>query len=87
MLNINSVEDVKNTMSLTIEDTDFDLSLKTKIIAVEMYLSNAGASPETIGSQLGLMCVSVGVNDLLNQGAGETKFSPAFTMLANQICR
>lgn len=87
MLAINNVEDVKNTMNLTIEDRDFDLSLETKIIAVETYLTNAGASKETIESQLGLMCVSVGVNDLLNQGAGETKFSPAFTMLANQICR
>ncbi len=87
MFAINSVEDVKNTMNLTIQDADFDSSLKTKIIAVEMYLYNAGASEETIKSQLGLMCVSVGVNDLLNQGAGETKFSPAFVMLANQICR
>lgn len=87
MFNINSISDVKNTMGITIEDADFDLSLVTKITAVETYLANAGAKVETIGSQLGLMCVSIGVNDLLNQGAGETKFSPAFTMLANQICR
>ena len=87
MVAINSVDNVKKTMNLTIEDGDFDISLQTKIIAVEMYLKNAGASEETIKSQLGLMFVSVGVNDLLNQGSGETKFSPAFTMLANQICR
>lgn len=36
MVAINSVDDVKKTMNLTIEDGDFDISLQTKIIAVEM---------------------------------------------------
>ncbi len=79
------IESVKGTLGITIQDVEFDNNLQSKIMAVELYLKNAGASD--LDNELGLMCVSIGVNDLLNQGAGETKFSPAFNIFANQICR
>lgn len=79
------VQAVKKAIGITIDDVDFDMKLTIKMMAVEQYLFNAGAT--NLNNELGIMCVAVGVNDLLNEGAGETKFSPAFNILANQICR
>lgn len=79
------VEAVKKAIGITIDDPDFNMKLTIKMMAVEQYLLGAGAT--NLENELGIMCVAVGVNDLLNEGAGETKFSPAFNILANQICR
>ena len=79
------VEAIKKALGITIDDVDFDMKLTIKMMAVEQYLVNAGAT--NLYNELGIMCVAVGVNDLLNEGAGETKFSSAFNILANQICR
>lgn len=80
-----NIDEVKKAMGITIIDEDLDNKIALKMLAVEQYLKGAGAT--NLNNELGIACIAVGVNDLLNEGAGETKFSPAFTILANQVCR
>lgn len=81
------LNDVKSYLGITAEDSDLDSSLNLKIAAVKSYLITGGAVTKTLESEIGTACIAIGVNDLLNQKAGESKFSPAFKLLANQICR
>ncbi|MDF2948166.1 MAG: hypothetical protein K0R07_176 [Sedimentibacter sp.] len=81
------LDEVKNNLGITVSDANIDLSINSKITAVKLYLVNGGAVIEDIPTELEIACISIGVNDLLNNNAGETKFSPAFDMLARQICR
>lgn len=83
------VEDVKLYLGITTDDLDVTKNIALKTKAVKSFLAKGGArftadgqySEEVIG------CIATGVNDLLNNKAGDTRFSPAFTMLAMQICR
>lgn len=80
--------DVKAELGITINDEGIDKSIEMKIKAVKGYLLNAGAKiDENNLSGEVVSCIAIGVNDLLNNKAGETKFSPAFNMFAMQICR
>ncbi len=81
------LNDVKSYLGITAEDSDLDSSINLKISAVKSYLITGGAAVKTLESEIGTACIAIGVNDLLNQKAGESKFSPAFKLLANQICR
>lgn len=81
------LEQVKGFLTITIDDPEFDTSLKLKIMATKQYLKNGGASEESLSTEIGISCIAIGSNDLLNEDAGETKFSPAFQLLANQVCR
>jgi len=81
------LEDVKRNVGITVSDPDIDLSINNKIVAVKGYLTGGGAVITDTPSELVVACISIGVNDLLNSNAGETKFSPAFDMIARQICR
>lgn len=82
------LEDVKASLGITFDDTLINSNLTLKINATKNYLVRGGLKitdeeeldPEIIG------CIATGVNDLLNSKAGETKFSPAFKMLAMQLC-
>lgn len=79
---------VKNDLGITVNDADIDRNISLKIKSVKQYLINGGAKIDDNNvSEVIVSCISIGVNDLLNNKAGETKFSPAFTMLAMQICR
>lgn len=84
---------VKNELGITINDNEINNSIKLKIKAIIEYLNSGGANipGEDINyegiSTRAVSCISIGVNDLLNNKAGDTKFSPAFNMLAMQICR
>lgn len=78
---------VKSNLGITVSDADIDLSINNKINAVKGYLVDGGAVITDSPSDLAVACISIGVNDLLNNNAGETKFSPAFEMIAKQICR
>lgn len=83
------LEGVKDSLGITTNDTDVNRSIMIKVKAVKLYLIKGGAKLEP-GIEYDdefISCVAVGVNDLLNNKAGDTKFSPAFTMLAMQICR
>lgn len=81
------LDDVKVNLGITVSDPDIDLSINNKINAVKGYLIGGGAVITDSPSELVVTCISIGVNDLLNNNAGESKFSPAFDMIAKQICR
>lgn len=80
------LEKVKKNLSIMVDDKDLDANIQLKIDAVIGYLKSSGATIDEENPQI-VSCVSIGVNDLLNNKAGETKFSPAFNLFALQICR
>jgi hypothetical protein len=45
----------------------------------------AGISTEKLESDLGIACLTVGVNDLNNLNCGEVKYSPAFNIILTQL--
>ena len=78
---------VLTDLGITTDDEEVIANIRGKIKAVKLFLTNAGAK---IGEEVTediVSCIAIGVNDLLNNKAGETKFSPAFNMMAMQICR
>jgi hypothetical protein len=78
---------VLTDLGITTDDEDIIANIRGKVKAVKLFLMNAGAK---IGEEITediVSCIAIGVNDLLNNKAGETKFSPAFNMIAMQICR
>lgn len=83
------VEDVKVYLGITTDDIDITRNIELKVNVTKLYLIKAGMKKPTDGKYDDevIGCIATGVNDLLNNKAGETKFSPAFTMLAMQICR
>ncbi|MFQ8922355.1 MAG: hypothetical protein ACLR60_10715 [Clostridium paraputrificum] len=81
------VEDVKRYLGITTNDEDVTRNILIKANAVKNYLIKAGAKiDENNYDEAIIACIATGVNDLLNNKAGDTKFSPAFNMLAMQIC-
>lgn len=82
------VENVKDYLGITTDDIDVTRNISIKANAVKVYLIKAGANIDANNcSEEVVACIATGVNDLLNNKAGDTKFSPAFNMLAMQICR
>lgn len=78
---------VLTDLGITTDDEEVIANIRGKVKAVKLFLTNAGAK---IGEEVTediVSCIAIGVNDLLNNKAGETKFSPAFNMMAMQICR
>ena len=86
---------VKEQLGITTVDELVNSNIQLKVIATKTYLIKAGAihmitDPVTQINginDLDIACIAIGVNDLLNNKAGETKFSPAFNIIALQICR
>lgn len=84
----NLLESVKNYLGILTDDIDVNRNLILKINAVKIYLINAGLIIiDNNYNEEVIACIATGVNDLLSNKTGETKFSPAFTMLAMQLCR
>lgn len=83
------VDNVKIYLGISTEDADVNSNLTLKVNAVKNYLIKSGYKEplDKVYSDEVIGCIATGVNDLLNNKAGDTKFSPAFTMLAMQICR
>ena len=83
------MEDVKLYLGITTDDEEVTKGILLKCKAVKLYLIKAGAKLPTDEpySEEVIACIATGVNDLLNNKAGDTKFSPAFNMIAMQICR
>lgn len=77
------LEKVKSGLGLTGEYTDQTISIK--MLAVKQYILNAGVAVEQVETDLGVACLTVGVNDLWNLANGEVKFSPAFDILMVQL--
>jgi hypothetical protein len=79
---------IKEQLGITTEDVVVSNNIKLKAVAVKKYLIKGGAVH--LNSEINetdLSCIAIGVNDLLNNKAGDTKFSPAFDFFAQQICR
>lgn len=74
---------VKSGLGITGEYTNETISLK--MLAVKQYMLNAGVSLEQIETELGIVVLTVGVNDLWNLASGEVKFSFAFEILMVQL--
>lgn len=81
------IKSVMSDLGIMSEDEEVVRSISQKVKAVKRYLINGGAKIEGSYDDEVISCISIGVNDLLNNKSGETKFSPAFNMLAMQICR
>ncbi len=81
------VESVKDYLGITTDDEDLTRNIAIKSNAVKLYLVKAGAIIDDTYSEEVIACIATGVNDLLNNKAGDTKFSPAFNMFAMQLCR
>ncbi|MBH1941639.1 hypothetical protein I5677_12120 [Mobilitalea sibirica] len=86
---------VKEAIGIVTDDPGVNSNIKGKAIAVKNYLIKAGAkhmtpdpvTQKSVITETDIACIAIGVNDLLNNKAGETKFSPAFNIIAMQICR
>ena len=84
------LEDIKESLGITSDDYEVNKNLTLKINTVKMYLEKGGADIPDNDEEINDIikgCIEIGVNDLLNNKAGETKFSPAFNILAMQVCR
>jgi len=84
---IQALEEIKRLLEIITEDEDVNNSIKLKMLACVNYLYNGGASKESIISPLGMACVAVGTNDLMERKGGGVSFSPAFNTIANQVAR
>ena len=80
------LEKVKTMLGITVSDPDMDKNINFNILAVKGFLINAGAKENVGETEVEVSCIAIGVNDLMNQSAGQTKYSAAFKMMANQIC-
>lgn len=69
------------------DDPEIKRKIKLNIDAIKEFLINAGADKDVIATDLGIACISLGINDLMNFSSGEAKFSPSFYTIANQLCR
>jgi hypothetical protein len=62
-----------------------DPVLLPKVLAVKSYMLNAGITAEQIEGDLGIACLTIGVNDIWNMASGELKFSSVFNTMAFQL--
>ena len=65
---------------LNVDGNDNDPNLRIKTIAVKQYMIGAGVTQGQIETELGIVTLTIGVNDMWNLGSGEIKFSYAFDM-------
>jgi len=84
---VQALEETKNLLPIITDDEDVNNSIKLKMLAVVNYLYNGGASKGNITSPLGMACVALGVQDLMERKGGGVSFSPAFNAIASQITR
>lgn len=60
-------------------------NLEIKIATIKGYLRSAGVSNDVVNSTLAVGCISRGVMDIWNYGNGDTKLSPFYYELADQL--
>lgn len=74
-------------IDLGFDSTDEDMMklVKQKVMVVKQFLISGGAVQEIFEQANAYGCLCIGVNDLLNNEAGNTNFSPAFHILAKQL--
>lgn len=78
-------EEVLKALSIDFPSDAQKSDIRLKIKAVQNYMSNAGISDANLKSELGRVCVVIGVTDIWNLNAGEIKFSPAFGLILEQL--
>ena len=62
-------------LGITTEDEEVIRNIKGKIRAVKQYLINGGLQIKEDSKEEVFACISIGVNDLLNNKSGDTKFT------------
>lgn len=78
-------EEVLKALSIDFPSDAQKSDIRLKMKAVQNYMSNAGISDANLKSELGRVCVVIGVTDIWNLNAGEIKFSPAFGLILEQL--
>lgn len=76
---------VKVKAGIGITGTSLDTKLLQLLAAVKAYMTNYGITTTQIEASLGIQCMTVGVQDLLNASPGEAKFSIAFDLMLGQL--
>lgn len=82
---------IKEILQIEIEDEQLDRKIYITAKALIGSMERGGAvfdksDDYAMISDSELFCVSTGVNDLLFNRAGESKLSPAYMMLSQQLC-
>ncbi len=79
--------EIMRDLDYTETDPDLIRTVKNRAAAVIGYLNNGGARLDTENLNPDeLYVIAIGVNDLSNNAAGCTSFSPTFNTLAMQLC-
>ncbi|MBU5214489.1 hypothetical protein M3685_16050 [Heyndrickxia oleronia] len=79
------LKEIKKGLSITADSTAFDDLINQKLLAVKMFMKNAGVSEENMTSDLAIGVIVMGVSDLWELKSGDVKFSPVFFTLVNQL--
>ena len=77
MTEVELLEKVKKNIGLA-GNTYHDDTIKGYISEVKEFLLDAGVKQKVLDSSVSVGCISRGVNDLWNYGAGNADFSPYF---------
>lgn len=80
------LEKVKKNMGL-VGNTFHDEVIKGYIAEVKEFLLDAGVKEKVLDSSVSVGCISRGVNDLWNYGAGNAQLSPYFMQRAIQLTK
>lgn len=75
----------KKGLNIPVDSTAFDQTLTQKLLAVKLFMLNAGVPVEVINNDLGVGVIVMGVSDLWELKSGEVKFSPVFFTLITQM--
>ncbi|TCJ05048.1 phage gp6-like head-tail connector protein [Cytobacillus praedii] len=81
----NLLVECKKGLNIPVNSTVHDSLLKQKMLAVKMFMKNAGVSEENLSNDLAVAVIVMGVSDLWEVRSGEVKFSPVFFTLVNQL--
>jgi len=76
---------VKVKAGIGITGTSLDTKILQLLQAVKAYMTNYGITTTQIEASLGVQCMTIGVQDLLNASPGEVKFSVAFDIMLGQL--
>lgn len=88
MISDEYAREILSNLGMGIEaDEEILRQIKNKAAAVIGFMQRGGAKlDEKNLNAYELTVVSIGVNDLLNNTSGNTGYSPAFKMMAMQLC-
>lgn len=85
MAEVDYLAECKKGLNIPVESSAFDGTLNQKLLAVKMFMKNAGVSDENMANDLAVGVIVMGVTDLWELKSGEIKFSPVFFTLVNQL--